>query len=68
MSLSSATEGQAGEWDMRDPVTTAFMLGSGDTEPQKSRDFSRSCSESEWSSGLSTLHVMMLAHSSTPFF
>lgn len=68
MSLGSATEGQAGEWGIGDLETTAFMLGSGETEAQRPRDVSRSHSESERSSGLSTLHLMVLSRSSTALF
>lgn len=68
MSLGSATEGQAGEWGIGDLETTAFILGSGENEAERPRDFSRSHSESERSSGLSTLHLMVLSRSSTPLF
>lgn len=35
MSLGSATEGQAGEQGTGDLETTAFVLGSGETEAQR---------------------------------
>lgn len=49
----SATERQAGEQGTGDLETTASVLGSGETEAQRSRDCSRSHSESERGAGLS---------------